>query len=281
MSASLSLVDICVNLANSQFNDDRAELLTRSKLEQVDQLILTATDLNSASWLQGFIRNNTHKSHLWPQLYCTAGVHPHDAQELLSQDNWQQQLKTLVQANEVVAVGETGLDFFRNFSSQAAQREVFEYQIELACKIEKPLFVHDRESDGAVLQQLANFSNLPATVIHCFTGTRDELTNYLDAGFYIGITGWVADPKRGVTLRELVADIPLSRLLIETDAPFLKPHNIVTPDLYSIQKNKYKRRNEPAYLPFVLDAITSVRKESKEEIAVATSHNAHQIFGLI
>ncbi len=265
------LFDVCVNLLNSQFNSDREAVIERAHNAGVGKLLITATNLATST--QAIVWSQP------PSRWCTAGIHPHDATDL--PPTWLEELTHLAQHKHVVAVGETGLDFYRNFSPRTLQIEVFDQQIGLAARLGKPLFVHDRDSKGEVYQRLQKAGDLPPVLIHCFTGTRADLEAYLAAGFYIGITGWVADPRRGDTLRELVPHIPLERLVIETDAPFLKPHN--TPADFLDDHNlpaKFKRRNEPALLPRVLEAITHLRPESAAEVARATADNAAILFGL-
>lgn len=269
----MKLTDVCVNLTNSQLRDDVDAIIQRAKAAGVERMLITATDIESTKAALLLCCSG--------QRYCTAGVHPHDA------TNYDQEtitsLKELVGKDDVRAVGETGLDFNRNFSPVDAQLAAFESQIEIAQGCNKTLFVHDRESQGEVLRILSDAAAktpLPPVIIHCFTGTREELRRYLANDYYIGITGWIADTQRGGELREMVADIPLNRLLIETDAPFLRPHNV--PKDFLQQHNlpaAMKRQNEPALLPFVLTAIGACRNEALDEIAAATENNAARLFG--
>lgn len=260
-------VDVCVNLLNRQFDPDRAEVVARARTAGVERMVLTATDLASARDLLAW-----HKPGC---LYSTAGIHPHDVKDLPA--DWLGQLESLAAQPAVVAIGETGLDFNRNFSPRDTQLASFEQQIALACRVGKPLFVHDRESDGLVLELLGKYaSTLPPTVIHCFTGSADELAAYLEAGYYIGITGWITEQKRGAELRALVPRIPLDRLLVETDAPFLKPHNLPA----DASGAKPSRRNEPALLPWVVAAIAEARQQPVAEVVQATYANALRFFAL-
>ena len=237
------------------------------------QLINTATDLPTVD-----------AARLWwvtHRIPYTAGIHPHDIAQASA--DWPQKLLAAAQHTGVVAIGETGLDFNRNYSPKNVQKEGFKLQIEIACELRKPLFVHDRDSDGAVLQQLNAATgrvSLPPVVVHCFTGTRDALDAYIDAGFFIGITGWITDERRGMPLRQMVEHIPLERLMVETDAPFLKPHNIPPEDLAKPLKSKYKRRNEPVYLDHIIKAIAELRTESLETVRETTAANARTFFGL-
>ncbi len=265
-----SLVDTCVNLLNGQFRRDREAVVMRAREQGVRQIIITATDLESAAAAQALADP--------PHSYCTAGVHPHDVDKVCT-EVWQDRLIELARHDAVVAVGETGLDFNRNYSQRDHQIDAFKAQIALAKAIDKPLFVHDREAAGTVLACLLEQQPLPDVVIHCFTGTQSELTAYIDAGFYIGITGWIADKRRGNELREIVHQIPVDRLLIETDAPFLLPQNLGEAKNTTLVPVKGKR-NEPALLPFVLRAIASVRDEDYASLARATTANARRLFNL-
>ena len=286
----MALVDICVNLFNSQLKPDRTAMLERARLAGVSSIVITATDLDTATQAARFCEQPPENA---PLCICTAGIHPHDA-NLAHQDSraegaasagtalpddWQEQLEALARNQHVRAIGETGLDFYRNFVPQDEQRQVFEAQISLAQQLNKPLFVHDRDTNGEVLRTLTSAGTLPPVVVHCFTGSREELEGFIEAGFYIGITGWIADPERGQQLRELVGLIPIDQLLLETDAPFLKPKSV--PQDLHLQNGltaRHKRRNEPAYLPFVADAVAGARNESIEELALHTSQNARRFF---
>jgi TatD DNase family protein len=270
------IVDIGVNLLNRQFQSDQDAVIERARAAGVGGMLITATDLNTTK--SAIARCSS------PDLFCTAGIHPHDAGRADSassaDEDWLEQLASLAQSTVVRAVGETGLDFNRNYSPANIQIDFFRRQIELAQQINKPLFVHDRDSEGEVFKQLQLAGLLPPVVIHCFTGNAVELDQYLAADYYIGVTGWITDPRRGATLAELVTKIPLNRLLIETDAPFLRPHN--TPTTFISEHNlpaKRKRRNEPALLPYVLDKLALHRRETKTEIAAATTANASRLFG--
>ncbi len=263
-------IDICVNLDNSQFDKDRADVLGRAWDAGLCGLLLTATNLAS-----------TRQAIAWsdpPRLLCTAGVHPHEAAAV--DDGWVDELEQLAGHAAVRAIGETGLDFNRNYSPPEAQLRVFREQIEIARRLDKPLFVHDRDSAGAVYEALTCAGDLPPTVIHCFTGSASDLDAYLDAGFYIGITGWVADVKRGAELRALLPRIPLERLLLETDAPFLRPHN--TPASFTVDNalpGRWKKRNEPALLPWVCAAVADCYGFEVETVAAASYQNAATLFG--
>lgn len=202
-------------------------------------------------------------------LSSTAGIHPHRAGNARS--GWIKEVEEVASSQCVVAIGETGLDYFRDFSPRSDQRRVFCAQLELAATLGLPVFIHDRESGGDLLRIVSEFKDLKA-VVHCFTGSRDLLLKYLELDLYIGITGWVCDERRGVPLRESVHLIPNDRLLVETDSPYLMPRNI--------QPMPRTRRNEPANLQYVVDEIASARNQTPAEIARITSDNAKQLFAI-
>ena len=163
--------------------------------------------------------------------------------------------------------------FNRDFSPRPVQERWFAAQIELAIELKRPLFLHEREAHGRFKALLSQYSqNLPTAVVHCFTGTGDELDAYLGMGLYIGVTGWICDERRGLHLRELVGRIPLDRLMLETDAPFLTPRNL--------QPRPKDGRNEPAFLPTVLQAVASAMKLSPAEVATGTTATAQAFFGI-
>ena len=182
-------------------------------------------------------------------------------------------LRELAAAPEVVATGEMGLDFFRDFSPRPVQEQAFQRQLEMAVAVGKPVFLHQRDAHARFLPILRDYlAQLPAAVVHCFTGSRAELHDCLDLGLYIGITGWINDERRGLHLREVVRGIPADRLMLETDAPYLLPRDI--------RPAPKSRRNEPHYLPWVLNAVARARGETPQAVAAATTANARRLFGL-
>jgi TatD DNase family protein len=262
---ALDLIDIGSNLTHDSFAADRDAVLERALQAGVRRQIVTGADLSSSH--QAAALAAEHPARLW----STAGVHPHHAQSFSgSQD---QELIDLLHLEPVVAVGECGLDYFRNLSPPDAQRKAFIAQLEIAAQTGKPVFLHQRDAHGDFAAILRDFSGrLHGGVAHCFTGGEAELQAYLSLGLYIGITGWACDERRGAELRNSVPRIPLDKLLIETDAPYLLPR-----DLSPAPKS---RRNEPAYLPHIAATVARLRGESLETIAAATTSNAVALFGL-
>jgi TatD DNase family protein len=263
------LIDIGVNLSNSRFDKDRREVLERARDAGVDKLILTGTSVSESESVAELCREFSDR---FPDtLYATAGIHPHDAKSLNKESIGQ--LKALAAEPYVVAIGEMGLDFNRNFSTPKQQEKAFEAQLELAAELQLPVFLHERDAADRQLQILRTYrDHLVDAVTHCFTGSREALYGYLDLDMHIGITGWVCDDKRGTELQGLVADIPLQRLMVETDAPYLLPKTMSEPP-----KGK---RNEPAFLPWVISKIAEQRNESAEELAQQTGDNSLRFFRL-
>ena len=263
------MIDIGVNLSNQRFSKDTEETLDRARTAGVEKLVLTGTSIEESRAVVELCQNY---SGAFPEmLYATAGIHPHDASTLDRESI--NILRELAAQPEVVAIGEMGLDFNRNFSTPAEQEKAFEAQLELAVELQLPVFLHERDAAERQLQILKSYrDHLTDAVTHCFTGSKQALFGYLDLNMHIGITGWICDEKRGEELQQLVNNIPLERLMIETDAPYLLPKNMPEPP-----KGK---RNEPGFLPWVIEGVAKYREESCEQIADATTANAIRFFRL-
>ncbi|HKR34572.1 MAG TPA: TatD family hydrolase [Steroidobacteraceae bacterium] len=261
---SAQLIDIGINLAHDSFDTDRAEVIRRAAAAGVTRMVITGSSLASTRAAIELVRSD-------PQRFrCTAGVHPHHATEL--DEPALQELATLAAQPEVVAVGECGLDYFRNFSPRPAQLTAFRRQLDLAVQLRKPVFLHQRDAHDEFLTVLREYgSRLVGGVAHCFTAGIAEARAYLELGLYIGITGWISDERRGLHLREVVRTLPAERLLIETDGPYLLPRDL--------QPKPHSRRNEPMYLPHVLHAVAAARGQSPQELASRTTRNALTLFG--
>ena len=258
------MIDIGANLTNRQFESDRDDVLARARDAGVKGIVATGTSVSESRAAARFAA--IHQG-----LWSTAGVHPHEAKSV--SPGWSKDIETLAGRPEVVAIGEAGLDFNRNFSPPAAQREVFSAQIRLAVRLDMPLFVHDRESAGETARLLAEHRpEAERVVIHCFTGSAQDLDTWLEAGYYIGITGWICDPRRGGELRTLATRIPDDRLLIETDAPFLLPR--------TMRPRPRSRRNEPAFLVEIANTLATLRGTSTAELIEITARNARRAFRL-
>ncbi|WP_366514951.1 TatD family hydrolase [Solimonas terrae] len=263
----LDLIDIGANLAHDSFDADLDAVLGRARDAGVAQIVVTGSSLDSSA--RAIELANRHRG----QLFATAGLHPHHASE------WNEALaariRELAMAPEVVALGECGLDYNRNYSPHADQRRAFAAQLRMAIELRKPLFLHQRDAHDDFLAILREHRpQLGAVVVHCFTDTRDALADYLALDCHIGITGWICDERRGRHLLDAVADIGDQRLLLETDAPYLLPR---TAPKAVVGAN---RRNEPALLPWVLRAVATARGQHAAELARLTSNNARRFFAL-
>ena len=260
-------IDIGANVTSERFTADIDIVLERARTANITHIVVTGTSLSESE--QAILLAKKYSG----QLYCTAGVHPHDAKNFTKQSY--QQLKSFCQEPCVRAVGEIGLDFNRNFSSPEQQVLAFEKQIELACETGLPLFLHERDAHDKQWQILQHYrDDFSAAVIHCFTGSKAQAFRYLDLDLSIGITGWICDERRGLNLQQIVKDIPLDRLMLETDAPYLMPRVKPRPALMS------KSRNEPCTLPYILKEIANNRSESEQEIAIQTTINAKHFFNI-
>ncbi|MGV3592475.1 MAG: TatD family hydrolase [Gammaproteobacteria bacterium] len=260
-----ALIDIGINLGHDSFDHDRDAVMSAARAAGVVQMIVTGTNVaasQKAAELAG-----DHPGYL----YSTAGVHPHDAGSFGIDTS--AQLHRILQQPQVVAVGETGLDFFRDFSPRPLQEQAFAEQLELAVQTQLPVFLHQRDAHDHFIGILKEQRDkLARGVVHCFTGTRAELHAYLDLDMYIGITGWICDERRGLELQDIVKDIPAERLMLETDAPYLMPRNI--------QPKPAGRRNEPAHLVWVLDMVARCTGRDAVDIAETTTRNAKVFFGI-
>lgn len=263
------MIDIGANLAGNVFIGDLDAVLHRAKQAGLRGIIITGSDEASCNAAIDICQRHSPVS-----LYATAGIHPHHASNY--NETLEKQLKLWLQQSCVVAVGETGLDFNRNYSPPAEQERAFERQLALAGDIGKPLFLHERDAHPRFIQLCNAYrDNIADAVVHCFTGSREALYAYLDAGFYIGITGWVCDTKRGQDLKALLPQIPLGRLMIETDAPYLIPGN------KQLRKRLARSgRNEPWTLPLVATTVAEAYGLPIERIIETTLRNSQAFFRL-
>ncbi len=258
-------IDIGANLCHDSFDADRLAVLERAREAAVKGIVVTGSCSQSVPAAIELARQHPD------YLYATAGIHPHHAAEvdaaLLSR------LATWGRAEEVVAMGEMGLDFFRDIAPRPIQEAAFAAQLDVAASIGKPLFLHQRDAHERFLpilrEQLTAF---PAAVVHCFTGSEAELLDYIELGLYVGITGWICDERRGQHLMDCVKHIPEDRLLVETDAPYLLPR--------TIRPKPASRRNEPMYLNEVIQTIAQARGQEPAALAETTYKNTLRFFNL-
>lgn len=259
------LIDIGANLTHDSFDADREAVMQRAKDAGVVKIVVTGASDEGNSKAAALAE--AHPGYL----YATAGVHPHHAKDYNSASA--ALIRELTRKEAVVAVGECGLDYFRNFSPRDAQLAAFQSQLDIAAETGLPVFLHQRDAHDDFVEVLEPMlSKISRAVAHCFTGEHESLREYLAMGLWIGVTGWICDERRGKHLHDIVPVVPDDRLLIETDAPYLLPRTL-TPKPKS-------RRNEPAYLTEVLRVVAEARGQSQEHVARITTENANRFFEL-
>jgi TatD DNase family protein len=261
----MELIDIGCNLTHDSFAIDRAEVIQHARAAGVVQIVVTgASEDGNVAALE---LARAHPG----ELFATCGVHPHHASDFTVDS--EAMMRELSSQAGIVAIGETGLDYFRDFSPRDAQRRAFERQLQIGMDCGLPLFLHQRDAHDdfiAIVREVRD--RLSDLVVHCFTGTRRELFQCLDLDCFIGITGWICDERRGTHMQEFMRDIPAQRLMIETDSPYLKPRNL---------KPRVKaHRNEPQWLPWIAQTLAACRGESPEQLAAQTTANARRFFRL-
>lgn len=258
-------IDIGVNLTDTAFDHDRQAVLDRAWQAGISQMVLTATSLAASQQVQDYCNDYPQ------QLFCTAGVHPHQARDWT--DGLGKDIRALAGADCVKAIGECGLDFNRDFSPRPQQIKALEQQLQLAIDLQLPVFLHERDASSLLAEMLKDYrDHLPAAVVHCFTGNREALHAYLDLDLHIGITGWICDERRGTHLQELVGSIPATRLMLETDAPWLLPR--------TLRPKPKKGRNEPAFLLEVATEVARCRQQTLAQLAEQTTDCARSFFQL-
>ncbi|MEH6651282.1 MAG: TatD family hydrolase [Motiliproteus sp.] len=263
------LVDIAVNLTDKAFESDLPDLLARASAAGVGQMVITGSTLAESRRAMELCQQLGPQ--FGQQLYATAGVHPHYSRDFPI--DGKEQIKALLKHACVKAVGETGLDFNRDFSPRPQQIHAFEQQLELAVELGQPILMHERDAGTTFYEMVkAHRDQFSKGVLHCFTGDREQLFRLLDLDLHIGITGWICDERRGQHLQSLLKEIPLDRLMLETDAPYLLPRDI--------RPKPKPRRNEPAYLQHICQRAAEFIGISTEQLTQATSHTARQFFNL-
>jgi TatD DNase family protein len=260
---AMQLIDIGVNLSHDSFDADRDRVLQRATAAGVVQMVITGSSEESTR--KAIDLSQAHAG----VLFATCGVHPHHAADLTT--DTLPALQHLARDARVVAVGECGLDYFRDFSPRDLQRRAFGWQLELAAATGKPVFLHQRDAHDDFIAILREH-RVTNGVAHCFTAGEKERDDYLALGLHIGITGWINDERRGLHLRDVVKGVPADRLMIESDAPYLMPRDI--------KPAPKTRRNEPSHLPYVARAIARARGETEEAVAAASTATARKFFGL-
>ncbi|XP_077284671.1 3'-5' ssDNA/RNA exonuclease TatD [Arctopsyche grandis] len=285
---NLIVVDAGANLTNKKYARDLDSVVQRAQDAGVQKIMVTGTSVRNS-------KEALRLTRIFPGvIYCTAGVHPHDAKSMVEEDLWES-LRSIAVAPECVAIGECGLDYGKDFSEPSVQKEVFVKQIELSCELKKPLFIHEKEAQSDLLHILEPYrSRLPPVIIHSFSGTADEGIKYLDAGFYIGLTGYLCKDKSDTGVRKLLSEgkIPLDKLLVETDSPFMYPNTrasklpihvkdaLTERSMAFLQRYCTFQRNEPCSLPAIVEMIAAFMGNKPEDVALATAFNALKLFDI-
>jgi len=260
------LIDIGANLTHESFTDDRNDVIANAAKAGVRRIIVTGASI------EGSHKALKLAKELPKILFATAGIHPHHASDYDSAAD--QTLRRLAVEHSIVAIGECGLDYFRNFSPVEAQLAAFEAQLKIAVEVQKPVFLHQRDAHDPFLELLKQYiTEIPGGVAHCFTGGRRELDAYLELGLHIGVTGWICDERRGSELQKAVSGIPLDRIMLETDAPYLLPRDLKNPPS--------GRRNVPELLPHILESVAFHMDIPANQVARAATDNTEQLFSLV
>ncbi|XP_011260025.1 uncharacterized protein LOC105253604 [Camponotus floridanus] len=282
------IVDVGANLTNKKYSRDLDSVIQRAKDAGVQKIMVIGASIRSS-------KEALRLTRIYPgTLYSTAGIHPHDAKSWEDPDTLHE-LETIANNLECVAIGECGLDYSRDFSAPETQRAVFHKQIELACTLNKPLVIHERSAQKDVLEVLSQYKNrLPPVLIHSFIGTAEEAQIYLNQGFYLGITGYLCKDKSDSGIRQLLegGQVPLDKILVETDAPFMYPNTrasklpahvkdaLTERSMMFLHRYCTFQRNEPCALPAIVEMVAAFMRTTPEQVALATAFNALKLFGL-
>ena len=259
-------IDIGVNLTGSSFKKDMPQVVERAQEAGVEKLIVTGTDIKHSE--QAINLTQQYES----VCYSTAGLHPHHASDY--SNDLASELRDMLKHKKVVAVGECGLDFNRNFSTRKEQIRAFEAQLEIAIEVQKPVFLHQRDAHEDFVSMIKSCrSDLSQVVAHCFTGSIEEVKDYVLLDMYIGVTGWICDERRGLSLQRAVKHIPLDRVMLETDAPYLLPRDMQ-------EKPLEKNRNEPSFLPHIARRVAKYMGIEDAELITAAYKNSYDFFNL-
>ncbi|MHB8172179.1 MAG: TatD family hydrolase [Thermincolia bacterium] len=253
------LFDTHAHLDDTKYNHDRQEMLVRARAARVELIVNVGYDLPSSRRSVQLARENDF-------IYAAVGFHPHDAKEV--DEAALQEIRSLAGEAKVVALGEMGLDYFRNLSPKEVQQRVFREQIALARELKLPIIVHDRDAHGDIMSILKEEgAQEVGGILHCFSGSWEMARECIKLGFYISFAGPVTF-NNAARLQEVAAKVPLEWMLIETDAPYLTP------------EPHRGKRNESGYVSHVVAKIAEIRGLTYEEVAGVTLANGKKVFGL-
>ena len=254
------LFDSHAHLDDNRFDGDREEVIARAAANGVTGIINIGADMASS-------RRSVELARRYASVYAAVGIHPHDAKDAV-EDDYAQLAAWVKEEPKVLAIGEIGLDYYYDWSPRPVQQEVFRRHIQLAREVGKPIIIHDRDAHGDILAMVKQEAAGLTGVFHCLSGRLDMAREVIKLGFYVSIAGPVTFDK-SVKLKEIAAAVPLDRLLVETDAPYLTPHP------------HRGRRNEPAHVRFVAEEVARARGLTLAEVATATTANVKRLFHII
>ena len=259
-------IDIGVNLTGSSFTKDLPEVIERAQMTGVEKMVVTGTDVDHSVKALAL-------SVQYPDIcYSTAGVHPHHASDYSADVD--SEIRDMLDQPGVVAVGECGLDFNRNFSTRSEQIRAFEAQLEIAIDTGMPVFLHQRDAHEDFIAMIKSCrADLGQLVAHCFTGSIDEVNDYVTLDMHIGVTGWICDERRGQSLQQAVKHIPLDRIMLETDAPYLLPRDLPV-------KPHKKNRNEHCYLPHIANSVAEFMQVEQQQLITSAYNNSKLFFDI-
>jgi len=252
------LVDTHAHLQWASFDKDREKVMSRARKAGVEHIVNIGFDIDGS-------RKAIELAEKYTGLYATVGIHPHKAKQL-NQDVLDE-LRKLSENPKVVAIGEIGLDYYRNLSPRETQKKTFEAQLFLAEKLKLPVVIHNREAHSDTLKMLLKFEGKIGGVMHCFSGSREMAERCVKSDFYISFAGPVTFPNSH-ELQKIAKWTRLNKILLETDSPWLSP------------QDKRGKRNEPAFLPFIAKKIAELKGISVDELAEATTENTKEVFQL-
>jgi TatD DNase family protein len=265
MHSTPTLIDIGINLGHDSFDTDRESVIARAQAAGVMQMIITGASAAGSRQAVALARAAPARH------FATAGVHPHHASDV--DEEVLAEIEALARQPEVVAIGECGLDYFRDLSPRAIQQQAFHQQLALAARLGKPVFLHERDAHEDFVSIVREHRrDLVGGIAHCFTGSAEHLHRYLDLDLAIGITGWICDERRGAHLLPLLREIPARALHLETDAPYLLPRDL--------KPRPASRRNEPMHLPHIAVVVAQARHETLEQVAAAATAASRALFRL-
>ncbi len=252
------IIDTHAHLDFPDYKEDIDDVIKRAGDAGVEYIINVGTSLNTSI-------KSIELSKKYEKIYASIGIHP-NATSTITGDDWSR-LEALARQDKVVAVGETGLDYYRDRSKHEDQKRLFRQHMDLAVKYGLPVIIHNREASDDCLEVVRNYNGRIKGVIHCFAGSREIAKEFLKLGFHISFAGPVTYPKAD-NLREALKAVPIEKLLLETDCPFLAP------------QQKRGKRNEPSYLQYTIPVLAELYKLSVEDIKRITSLNARNLFGI-